>query len=178
MRCETTSSVKECALRARSNDVHVARVVSLVVDAVVGLHTWSHRSCCCCRFRRSHITLNFPVWEIFSLQIQRCALASALCACFSALFLIQRRILEVRCNLITLGMELSLFIQFSWKTTFVKKHFHPNHFHQKSYLIQEHVRPKTFLPNIWTRNTQTSEHINSWTPKHPNPKLQTLNPKP
>ena len=38
MRCETTSSVRECALRARSGDVHVARVVvSLVVDAVVGL---------------------------------------------------------------------------------------------------------------------------------------------
>ena len=37
MRCETTSSVKECALRARSGDVHVARVVPLVVDAVVGL---------------------------------------------------------------------------------------------------------------------------------------------
>ena len=38
MRCETTSSVKECALRARIGDVHVARVVvSLVVDAVVGL---------------------------------------------------------------------------------------------------------------------------------------------
>ena len=37
MRCETTSSVKECALRARSGDVHVARVVSLVVDAAVGL---------------------------------------------------------------------------------------------------------------------------------------------
>ena len=38
MRCETTSSVKECALRARSSDLHVARVVvSLVVDAVVGL---------------------------------------------------------------------------------------------------------------------------------------------
>ena len=38
MRCETTSSVKECALSARSGDVHVARVVvSLVVDAVVGL---------------------------------------------------------------------------------------------------------------------------------------------
>ena len=38
MRCETTSSVKECALRARSSDVLVARVVvSLVVDAVVGL---------------------------------------------------------------------------------------------------------------------------------------------
>ena len=38
MRCETTSSVKECALRARSGDVLVARVVvSLVVDAVVGL---------------------------------------------------------------------------------------------------------------------------------------------
>ena len=34
MRCETTSSVKECALRARSGDVHVARVV---VHAVVGL---------------------------------------------------------------------------------------------------------------------------------------------
>ena len=29
--------MKECALRARSGDVHVARVVSLVVDAVVGL---------------------------------------------------------------------------------------------------------------------------------------------
>ena len=38
MRCETTSSVKECALRASSGDVLVARVVvSLVVDAVVGL---------------------------------------------------------------------------------------------------------------------------------------------
>ena len=38
MRCETTSSVKECALRARSSDVHVARaVVALVVDAVIGL---------------------------------------------------------------------------------------------------------------------------------------------
>ena len=38
MKCETTSSVKECALRARSGDVHVARVVvSLVVDAAVGL---------------------------------------------------------------------------------------------------------------------------------------------
>ena len=37
MRCETTSSVKECALRARSGDVHVARVVPLVVDAVLGL---------------------------------------------------------------------------------------------------------------------------------------------
>ena len=38
MRCETTSSVKECALRARSGDVHVARVVvSLVIDAVIGL---------------------------------------------------------------------------------------------------------------------------------------------
>ena len=38
MRCETTSSVKECALRARSGDVHVARVVvPLVVGAVVGL---------------------------------------------------------------------------------------------------------------------------------------------
>ena len=34
MRCETTSSVKEYALRARSSDVHVARVV---VHAVVGL---------------------------------------------------------------------------------------------------------------------------------------------
>ena len=38
MRCETTSSVKECALRARSAHVLLARVVvSLVVDAVVGL---------------------------------------------------------------------------------------------------------------------------------------------
>ena len=56
MRCETTSSVKECALRARStHGVHhavvevnivigvvlggvlVARVVPLVVDAVIGL---------------------------------------------------------------------------------------------------------------------------------------------
>ena len=34
MRCETTSSVKECALRACSGDVHVARVG---VHAVVGL---------------------------------------------------------------------------------------------------------------------------------------------
>ena len=56
MRCETTSSVKESALRARSThgeqhaivevnivigvvlgEVHVAHVVPLVVDAVVGL---------------------------------------------------------------------------------------------------------------------------------------------
>ena len=56
MRCEMTSSVKECALRARSThsvhhaivevnivigvvlgEVFVARVVPLVVDAVVGL---------------------------------------------------------------------------------------------------------------------------------------------
>ena len=56
MRCETTSSVKECALRARSahgvhhaivevnivigvvlGEVLVARVVPLVVDAVIGL---------------------------------------------------------------------------------------------------------------------------------------------
>ena len=56
MRCETASSVKECALRARSThgvhhaivevnivigvvlgEVHVARVVPLVVDAVIGL---------------------------------------------------------------------------------------------------------------------------------------------
>ena len=56
MRCETTSSVEECALRARSThgvhhaivevnivvcvvlgEVLVARVVPLVVDAVVGL---------------------------------------------------------------------------------------------------------------------------------------------
>ena len=56
MRCETTSSMKECALRARSThgvhhaivevnivigvvlgEVLVARVVPLVVDAVVGL---------------------------------------------------------------------------------------------------------------------------------------------
>ena len=52
MRCETTSSVKECALRARStHGVHhaivevnivigvvlVARVVPLVVDGVIGI---------------------------------------------------------------------------------------------------------------------------------------------
>ena len=52
MRCETTSSVKECALRARSThgvhhaivevnivigEVLVARVVPLGVDAVIGL---------------------------------------------------------------------------------------------------------------------------------------------
>ena len=56
MRCETTSSVKECALRARSThgvhhtivevnivigvvlgEVLVARVIPLVVDAVIGL---------------------------------------------------------------------------------------------------------------------------------------------
>ena len=52
MKCETTSSVKECALRARSThgvhhaivgvnvvlgEVLVARVVPLVVDAVIGL---------------------------------------------------------------------------------------------------------------------------------------------
>ena len=56
MRCEKTSSVKECALRARSThgvhhaivevniiigvvlgEVHVAHVVPLVVDAVIGL---------------------------------------------------------------------------------------------------------------------------------------------
>ena len=37
MRCEMTSSVEECALRARSGDVLVARVVVSLVDAVVGL---------------------------------------------------------------------------------------------------------------------------------------------
>ena len=87
MRCETTSSVKKFALRARSThgvhhpivevnivigvvlgEVLVAHVVSLVVDAVIGLALKSHRSCCCCRFRRSHITKNIPVWEIFSLH--------------------------------------------------------------------------------------------------------------
>ena len=34
-------------------EVLVARVVPLVIDAVIG-HTWSHRSCCYRRFRRSH----------------------------------------------------------------------------------------------------------------------------
>ena len=56
MRCETTSSVKECALHARSGDVHVASVVSLVVDAVVRrtlVLIALHRRLC---FRRSHIT--------------------------------------------------------------------------------------------------------------------------
>ena len=75
MRCETTSSVQVCALRARSTpgvhhaivevnivigvvlgEVLVARVVPLVVDAVNWSHTWSHRSCCYRRFRRSHFT--------------------------------------------------------------------------------------------------------------------------
>ena len=70
MRCETTSSVKECALRARSThgvhhaivevnivigvvlgEVHVARVVPLVLDAVIGL---ALSLIARCRFRRSH----------------------------------------------------------------------------------------------------------------------------
>ena len=75
MRCETTSSVKECSLRARSThgvhhaiaevnivigvvlgEVLVAHFVSLVVDAVIGLARCliAHVGCCC-RFRRSHI---------------------------------------------------------------------------------------------------------------------------
>ena len=74
-----TSSVKECALRARSThgvhhaivevnivigvvlgEVLVARVVPLVVDACNWSHTWSHRSCpyCCC-FHRSHFYIGF-----------------------------------------------------------------------------------------------------------------------
>ena len=74
MRCETTSSLEECALRARSThgvhhasvgvnivigvvlgEVLVARVVPLVVDAVMGLALSLMAPCCCCRFRRSHI---------------------------------------------------------------------------------------------------------------------------
>ena len=81
MRCETTSSVKECALRARSThgvhhaivevnivigvvlgEVLVAHVVPLVVDAVIGLALGLICSCCC-RFRRSLFKKNFPVWE-------------------------------------------------------------------------------------------------------------------
>ena len=81
MKCEMTSpSVEEYALRARStHGVHhaivevnivigvvlgelhvVVRVhIPLVVvcdDAVVRSHTWSHRSCCNCCFRRSHFS--------------------------------------------------------------------------------------------------------------------------
>ena len=43
-------------------------------------HTWSHRSCCNCRFRRSHFTLCFSVWEIYSLQRRRLALRPSLVA--------------------------------------------------------------------------------------------------
>ena len=85
----TSPGVKECALRARSThgvhhaivevnivigvvlgEVHVVvRIhVPLVVDAVVGLTLGSHRSCCNCRFRRSHFSKNFAVWEIYCLQ--------------------------------------------------------------------------------------------------------------
>ena len=66
MRCETTSSVKECALRARSSDVHVARVVPLVVDAVVGLTLGLIAHVICCRFRRNHIAKNFLYLEVYS----------------------------------------------------------------------------------------------------------------
>ena len=84
-----TSSVEECALRARSThgvhhaivevnivigvvlgEVLVARVVPLVVDAVIGLTLGPRRSCCYRRFRRSHFKKNFTVWEIYSLQKQ------------------------------------------------------------------------------------------------------------
>ena len=69
MRCETTPSVKECALRARStHGVHHAIVeVNIVIGVVLGevaccaccstccwccnwSRTLSHGSCCCCRF--------------------------------------------------------------------------------------------------------------------------------
>ena len=70
--CETTSSVKECALRARStHGVHHANCrgqhrhwcrawwgacCACYSTCCNWSHTWSHRSCCNCRFRRSHFT--------------------------------------------------------------------------------------------------------------------------
>ena len=91
MRCETTSSVKECALRARSThgvhhaivevnivigvvlgEVLVALVCPLVVDAVIGLAlSLIAHVCCCCRFRRSHIAKNFLYLEVYSLHLPR-----------------------------------------------------------------------------------------------------------
>ena len=80
MRCETTSSVKECALRARSGDVHVARiVVSLVVDAVVGLTLGLvahvvivvfvvailHRLFCIWRYTLYNSQISCPLWFKF-----------------------------------------------------------------------------------------------------------------
>ena len=58
------------ALRSCSGDVHVARVVSLVVHAVVGLTLGLiHCSCCCRRFRHSVSVANFLYFEIFSLHL-------------------------------------------------------------------------------------------------------------
>ena len=92
MRCETTSSVKECAPRARStHGVHHAIVEVNIVSGVVlcelhvivrvhviplccsccsWSHAWSHCSCCCCRFRRSHFYIEFSCMEIYSLHNQ------------------------------------------------------------------------------------------------------------
>ena len=92
MRCETTSpGVQECALCASSAyHVHHASVcVNVVIGVLVVLcelhvivrvhvipllcccswsHAWSHCSCCCCRFRRSHIAKNFLYLEVYSLH--------------------------------------------------------------------------------------------------------------
>ena len=86
MRCETTSSVKECALRARSThcvhhaivevnivigvvlgEVLVARVVPLVVDAVMVSHLVSSLMLLS-SFSSQPFYIEFPVWEIYSLQ--------------------------------------------------------------------------------------------------------------
>ena len=87
MRCETTSSVKKCALRARSThgvhhaivevnivlgvvlgEVLVARVVPLVVDAVIGLALSLIDHVVVVVFVVAILHRNFPVWEIYSLH--------------------------------------------------------------------------------------------------------------
>ena len=86
MRCETTSSVKECALRARSThgvhhaivevnivigvvlEVLVARVVPLVVDAVIGLTLGLIAHVVIVVVVVAIFKKNFPVWEIYSLH--------------------------------------------------------------------------------------------------------------
>ena len=92
MRCETTSSVKECALRASSAhdvhhasvcvnvvigvlvvhcELHVVRVVPLVVDAVIGLTLGLIALVVNVVFVVAIFQKKFSVWEIYSLHTPR-----------------------------------------------------------------------------------------------------------
>ena len=61
--------MKECALRARSGDVHVARVVPLVVDAVVSLALSLIAHVVLVVFVGSHIAKNFLYLVVYSLHL-------------------------------------------------------------------------------------------------------------